>query len=61
MMCPDCGKALYYTGGCLGEWEHSGGKCEKKDIKHCNLTKLKMKLDVAKREVRKIKKEIKND
>lgn len=29
--CRKCGQRLYYSGGCLGEWEHlSGSKCPAK-------------------------------
>jgi len=36
--CSQCGQSLYYTGGCLGEWEHRGECPADYDNKDLDLT-----------------------
>lgn len=56
MNCEECGELLYYSGGCMGEWEHLGdGECKKEDIRNYKMVNLKLGIERAQLRVDRLK------
>lgn len=57
MTCSTCGGALFYSGGCMGEWECDNPNCKEdgirreKEKKETEITRLRVKIARLEREL----------
>ena len=57
MTCSTCGRTLFYSGGCMGEWECSNSNCKEDGIqrgeekKETEITRLRTKIARLEREL----------